>query len=220
MAKNDPKDPTWQYITQALNRGRTYARAQGHVPHGESCAFVSGLALGLVIWTRNGAKVWRAGDGGPTLATADPTCIELAYADHYLNMRASTALSGKLGYYRNIIRPAGYDAIKEGIFAMKDTGKAEFPPLLPNPTDPASMLPDSAKLALMLRAVFGRVVSPAGDLLARGLQENPNKPLSRPTAEGAYWAQEGNTDGLRDFDASDSDEEQKALDKYQAGHPH
>jgi hypothetical protein len=214
MAKNDPRDPTWQYIVQALSRSRAFSHTQGHTLRGECCCFVSGLALGLVMQTRNGAKAWSLGDGGPTLTTDDRKGIELAYADHYLNMRASTGLLGAPGVVANFAASTGYDTYKKAILAMKALGNEPFPALAPNPLDPASMIPDATKPLKLVRAVFCGLVAGTGEMLARNLQENPNVPLSAPTPEGAYWANQGNIDGFDDARLNPSGEELLALRKY------
>lgn len=214
VAKSDPTDPTWQYVALALIRARTYSRTQGHQPHGDSCCFVGSLALGLIMQTRNSVGSWKNGDGGPTLATDDPKCVELAYADHYLNMRASTAFFGKPGYVSDAVATATYDTAKKAIFSMKEMGNVPFPNLNPDPLNPMSMIPDSIRLMMMARAVFGSLVSGAGNMLALRLQENPNAPLSVPTAESLYWGNEGNTDGLRDAQGSSMYTEWQALNRY------
>jgi hypothetical protein len=89
--KGDLSDPTWQHISTALDRGRNLARARGLAWKGDSCFTADAAALGLVIYTRKGKKIWDVGDGGPTLKTDNPRNIALAYADHYLQTRSVTA---------------------------------------------------------------------------------------------------------------------------------
>lgn len=213
MAGKDPKDPTWQYISLALIRGRTYARARGHSWKGDSCFFASSLALGLVMQTRNGSATWSLGDGGPTLATDDPTSIDLAYADHYLNMRANTGFWGRPGQVSNVVATQGYDLAKKAVFGLKSQ-RTPFPELLPNPLNPASLQPDSVKLVQAFRSIFGGIVAPLGDALGNALQESPSKPLSAPTLESVFWANLGTSDGLSDFKGSSIAAEFQALQKY------
>jgi hypothetical protein len=213
VASKDPRDPTWQYISLALIRGRTFARSRGHRWKGDSCFFVSSLALGLVMQTRNGSTTWSMGDGGPTLPTDDPTSIDLAYADHYLNMRASTGFWGKPGYVSNQVATQGYDLAKKAIFGLKSQ-RTPFPELSPNPLNPASLMPDSVKLVQAFRSIFGGIVAPLGDAMGSALQESPSKPLSAPTVDSVFWANQGNFDGMIDFKGSSIGAELEALQKY------
>jgi hypothetical protein len=212
--KGDSTDPTWRYITLALARGRAYSLKQGHLCAGDSCCFVSSLALGLVIMTRNGLPKWTKGDGGPTLATDNRRCIELAYADHYLNMRASTGMWGTPGYASNWIATQGYDLVKLGITSMQDMGRVKVPNLIPDPTDPTSVLPDAVRTAMFIRAMFGVSVGAAGNRLEQMLRENPNVPLSAATEESIYWGNEGNFDGLADAQGSTMTNETAAMAQY------
>jgi hypothetical protein len=53
-----------------------------------------------------------------------------------------------------------------------------------------------------------------GDALGSALQESPSKPLSAPTLESVFWANQGNFDGLSDFKGSSIAAELQALQKY------
>src|SRR5689334_11935132 len=98
-------DHTWKYIVTALDRASAYARSRRYSWKGRSCYLVSALALDLVMTTRHGGKMWM--DHSSALETSNPDDINLAYADHYLDMRGR---AGKFG-------PKAGLALKAGAYA-------------------------------------------------------------------------------------------------------
>jgi hypothetical protein len=199
--KGDLSDRTWQYIVAALARGREMARSKGFKWKGDSCFYANVIALWLVIATRRGCTIFRI-DRGPTLKTNNPLCIELAYADHYLQARMVASLFGAAGAISTNVARFFYDPYKDIIRDMQDAGKAQMPDLLPNPMSQAGAMPDSFKVAMAVRAMFGAVVGPLGDRLAQELQET-SAPLSRSTPENVYWVNLGGADGRGDYQIGD-----------------
>jgi hypothetical protein len=204
MAKGDPADLTWQLITAALRRAQDRATAQGYSWNGASCFYVSGLALGLVMDTRNGHPIWIGGDKfkgdrQPVLQVANRKCPELAYADHYFHTRMVAGLFGAGGGVANAAATYGYDGYKEALLWLKGL-RQPVPDLLPTgqPWDVMGQMPDAARLGLFIRAAVGNVLADVGDRWEMSRRENPNQAMSLPTAEGRYWAMQGNSDGMND----------------------
>lgn len=202
MAKGDPNDPTWRFITAALARAQAHARAHGYSWNGPSCFVVSGYALGLVMDTRNGSRTWKGGqafpgDGGPTLTTDNPRCTPLAYADHYFQTRSMSGAAFLGGAVAGAAATYGYDGYKLLLLWMKRQRMAT-PSLMPTPFDPTAGLPSGVRAAGFIMSLFCNAIADAGDRLALKLQENPEAALSEPTEEGRYWAIEGAKDGVAD----------------------
>jgi len=66
------------------------------------------------------------------------------------------------------------------------------------PWDVMGQLPDAMRIALFMRASVANALADVGDRWEMSRRENPNAAMSPPTAEGRYWANEGNLDGLGD----------------------
>ena len=171
------KDPTWTHIISALDRASAYASRKRYRWSGQSCYLVSALALDLIMSTRHGRKVWL--DGLPTLPVPHPNDINLAYADHYLDMHKR--LFGKFGPKRASALRAGaylYDEYKRVVIGMGNLpgGKNAKP--------------------------FDNFYKGVGKFLEYQSREDKSNPLSVPTKASEYWAVEGIKDGVTDFIAN------------------
>ena len=212
----DSSDPTWVYICKALIRGRTLARALNHKWKGDSCFVVSTMALGLVKQTRDGkVSTWFAGDGGPTMATDNRMCEELAWADHYLQMRAMSGFTGPIGSGVNRFIAFGYDSGKRLAMSMQSLRPTGFPQISANPLDPTGMLPNPAQMMIMARSLIGSIVAPIGDAIIHSQQES-DAPMSKPSDTNDYWEQQGRADGIVDFQNSNLADEIATIQRYKS----
>jgi hypothetical protein len=196
MAKGDAADPAWGFITKALERAAVFARSKGYSWGGTSCYFVSGAALDLVMATRNGRAKWM--DGQPPLTTTNANDVNLAYADHYLNMRGDGARVGYPGAPFLWAKLTGYDKVKEEVYALKDL-PTDIPNFVPNPFSPAGVLPDWAIVGMTMRSLANEIPQRIGARVEYEMRENKTTPLSRPDELSRYWAIEGVKDGLDDW---------------------
>jgi hypothetical protein len=182
----DPNDPTWAYVSKALDLGRWHARRNGYVFKGECCFVVAAIALGAVIHTRRGHAITSGPRKGTYLIDTDnPNDIALAYADHYLHMRGEAARLGPHGRAKLELQTRAYDDIKGGIARMRDI-----------PEDQGWV--DLPGTRTAVRAAPVRALGKALDWLLR----ESDKPLSKPTEESFYWGLQGINDGMRDHAAN------------------
>jgi hypothetical protein len=93
---------------------------------------------------------------------------------------------------------SAYDKIKSVIQAMQAAGNVSMPTLVSDPTDPGSLVPDAAKMAVLVRALFTAPIGALGDWLEKSMREDPDIPMSKATKESVYWGNLGNSDGLSD----------------------
>ena len=196
---------TSELIATALKRAGTHARSKGYTWNGTSCFYVSGLALGLVMDTRNGKKIWVGGqkfkgDGSPVLEVEDPKCQELACADHYFQTRMVAGITGPAGYVTDAVDTEGYDALKTVIFWLKDM-RTDVPSLVSQggPWNVTALLPDSMRIGLFLRGLVCNSLAGVGDRWEMSMRENPGHQVSRPNELVRTWAMKGNSAGLTDY---------------------
>jgi hypothetical protein len=196
VAKGEASDPAWGYITKALERAAAFAQSKGYTWSGPSNYYVSALTLDLVMATRNGRAKWM--DGQPPMDTANRGDINLAYADHYLTMRGEAARVGYPGAPFLWAKLKGYDAIKEGVYALKDL-PTDIPSFTANPFSPTAVLPDWALLGMTVRGLVNEIPHRIGASVEYQMRENKAASLSRPDELSQYWAIEGVKDGLDDW---------------------
>lgn len=171
----DPRDPTWILVTQALKIGQDFARGKSYAWRGESCYVVAAIALRAIILTRQGRGTIGSGPrtGQDLIPTANRHDPNLAYADHYLHMRGEGARRGPT--YRWVLeeKTRGYDNLKRNVVRVRGTAWPEV-------------------------SLAEKLVAEAAD---RFLRES-DQPMSAPTPESLYWGLKGIEDGLKDYAAN------------------
>lgn len=171
------QDFAWQHIHAALGRVSTIARNAGFAWKGESCGYVSHLALLLIMWNRNlmpgMSRKWKVDGGGPV--SCDSNDPHLAYADHYLDRRTHCGFG--MGRARAQIQAYGYFGVK----TLAPYGSPGVAPFL-TAVDPP--------LGAMAQASYA---------ITKLKQENTCKPFSAPSHMMLGWASRGIQDGIADY---------------------